>query len=518
MACKTLARLCHGPPLDDEYMQVTPPVVHSVIPLCKIGNDDTGNKLLSLLENSGGCRNVDTSYLRMSRQKDPNARTALAVLPIYQDGRRGCFFDAASNSTFSARELVEMINSLSSGSTGPSLDTSQMTIDELDEYRERLEVLTPDYGAFLFGYPHLLPMIQGEALAQVLLEARSIMIEGGIIALDLNGVPEGTFETEEGCLRSLSDLRNDPVIGMALEHVDILHLNEDELCLLTGCEIMGTAESNLEDEYAIATAVNLFLAAGVGVVAVTRGSKGSFVSCNGQERFRRTPMLPSSWVDCTARGSALQLPPGTIINSNGAGDSFTSGLLVASMLRHTGMTVPIRNEDGNDEEMPLRDRSPPSPPQKPPSPQNKKKLTPYTLYMRENYVSLKKQCNDDKKAIFSKCHEMWENESEEVKSMYERKAHEENEADAENAMSMRVMDEMEALDSTQQLHSHSHEMDENPRNLYMTNRSLNLESAVLFASLVAAYHIDIHSRERKHIDMLQLLERSMVFPTGLEEI
>ncbi|CAB9506624.1 Inositol-3-phosphate synthase [Seminavis robusta] len=515
MACKTLARLCHGPPLDDEYMQVTPPVVHSVIPLCKIGNDDTGNKLLSLLKNCGGCRNVDTTYTKIARQKDPSARTALAVLPIYQDGRRGCFFDAASNSTFSARELVQMIGSLSSGSTGPMLDYSQMTNDEIDDYRERLEVLTPDYGAFLFGYPHLLPQIQGEALAQVLLEARSIMIDGGIIALDLNGVPEGTFPIREGSIRSLSDLRNDAVIGMALEHVDILHLNEDELCLLTGCEVVGTAESELEDEYAIAMAVNLFLNAGVGVVAVTRGSKGSFVSCNNEERFRRTPMLPNSWVDCTARGSALQLPPGTIINSNGAGDSYTSGLLVASMLRHTGMTVPIRNEDGRDEEISPKSQIPPL---KGKLASGKKRMTPYTLYMRENYVTLKQQCNDDKKAIFTKCHEMWENEADEVKSMYERKALEENEADAENEISNRVIDDMEALDSTQQLTSPSHDIEENPRNLYMTNRSLNLESAVLFASLVAAYHIDMSTRDRKHIDMLQLLERSMVFPTGLEEI
>lgn len=516
MACRTIARLCHGPPLEDDYMQVTPPVVHSVIPLCKIGSDDTGDKLLSVLENCGVARNVDTSYTRIARQKDPSARTALAVLPIYQDGRRGCFFDAASNSTFSASDMVGMISSLSTGSTGPALDTSQMSNDEIDDYRERLEVLNPDYGAFLFGYPHLLPKIQGQALAQVLLEARSIMIDGGIIALDLNGVPEGTFKTRKGSLRSLADLRNDPVIGMgALEQVDILHLNEDELCLLTGCELSGTAKAELEDEYIIATAVNLFLKAGVGVVAVTRGSKGSFVSCNNADRFRRTPMLPFSWVDCTAKGSALQLPPGTIINSNGAGDSFTSGLLVASMLRHTGMTVPIRNEDGNDEVMPAKARSPP---QKPRSPNGKKKLTPYTLYMRENYVSLKKQCNDDKKAIFSKCHEMWENENDEVKSMYERKAMEENDADIENDLSNRVMDEMEKLDSTQQLHSPSQDLDENPRNLYMTNRSLNLESAVLFSSLVAAYHIDMSTRNRKHIDMLQLLERAMVFPTGLEEI
>jgi len=74
MACKTLARLCHGPPLDDDYMQVTPPVVHSVIPLCKIGNDDTGNKLISWWENCSSVRNVDARYTKMARQKDPNAR------------------------------------------------------------------------------------------------------------------------------------------------------------------------------------------------------------------------------------------------------------------------------------------------------------------------------------------------------------------------------------------------------------------------------------------------------------
>lgn len=39
MACKSLARLCHGAPLDEGYMQVTPPVVHTLIPICKIGHD-----------------------------------------------------------------------------------------------------------------------------------------------------------------------------------------------------------------------------------------------------------------------------------------------------------------------------------------------------------------------------------------------------------------------------------------------------------------------------------------------
>jgi len=90
MACKTLSRLCHGEPMDSDHMQTSPPVISSVLPLCMIGNDDTGNKLLSLLEQSGAtCRNVDTRVSRSIRSDRSDIRTALSVLPIYRDGRRG---------------------------------------------------------------------------------------------------------------------------------------------------------------------------------------------------------------------------------------------------------------------------------------------------------------------------------------------------------------------------------------------------------------------------------------------
>jgi sugar/nucleoside kinase (ribokinase family) len=257
MACKTLARLCHGAPLDDGYMQVTPPVVSSISPLCMIGNDDSGNKLLSLLENCGSaCRNVDTRVLRSARATNAGLRTALSVLPIYRDGRRGCFFDAASNNSFSAEQMMELFGDLSAGTAAPM------------------------YGAILFGYPHLLPMMQGEALARMFSQARKIMMDGGLVVLDLNGVPETPF-VRAGALRNLNDLKNDKVIGAALEHVDLLHMNEDELALLTGCR----------NEFAIAKAVELFLQCGVAVVAVTRGKKGSYVACNNGERFQKTPML-----------------------------------------------------------------------------------------------------------------------------------------------------------------------------------------------------------------------------------
>lgn len=519
MACKTLARLCHGAPLDEgSFMQVTPPVVHSVVPLCKIGMDATGDKLISLLEHCGAaCRNVETKYIKAARSRDPYARTALAVLPIYKDGRRGCFFDAASNATFSAREMVELIGSLSSGSSGPSLDTSHMSADDIDNYHADLEQMTPIYGAFLFGYPHLLPNMQGGSLAQILLEARSTMIEGGIIALDLNGVPEAPFR-EDGDLRGVSDLKNDPVIGAALEHVDILHMNEDELSLLTGCQIQHTPEAELEDDYNIASAVNLFLLCGVAIVVVTRGGKGCFVGCNNVERFRRSSSLPASWVDCTCRVGCVELPKDTVLNGNGAGDSFTAGFLVAAMLRHTGMTVPSTKNSFKDAAQGFRSAKTVESPRSPTSPNfQKKRMTPYTLYMRENYVSLKAQLHDDKKAIFSKCHEMWETESDDVKSLYEQKAVEENQEGSQNDMSIKVMDAMETLDSTLKVDT-SHNSLSSPRNIYMTNRSLNLESAVQFASLIAAYHIDVSTRDRPHIDVSQLIDRAMVVSTRLEEI
>lgn len=274
MACKTLARLCHGEPAEDGNMLATPPVVSAVVPLCMIGDDDSGNKLLKLLEECGsGCNNVDTRVVRSAQGNVKGLRTALSVLPIYRDGRRGCFFDAASNATFSAEQMIEKLSDVFSG-----------------EYSESEDDIPPVYGAMIFGYPHLLPLMQGQALAVVFEEARHGMVDGGIIVLDLNGVPDIQFATSGG-LRSSQDLKRDTVIGPALEHVDFLHMNEYELALLTGCRILDTSGLEQEDQYAIAKAVELFLACGVAVVAVTRGRKGSYVACNNLDRMQKSPSL-----------------------------------------------------------------------------------------------------------------------------------------------------------------------------------------------------------------------------------
>ena len=260
MATKTLARLCYGKTSDATNTRAA---IHSIVPLCKIGNDSSGNKLIKLLTNLGGTnKNVVTKYTNGACKRDPNARTGLAVLPIYKDGRRGCFFDAASNATFTATQMSEMIQEVTS------------------------DLSSTIQGAFLFGYPHLLPKMQGEALAQIFISARSSMKNGGIVAMDLNGVPECPF-TKSQALRSVDDLKSDTIIGPALSHVDILHMNEEELALLTGCKLTGTSE----DDDAIVEACSLFLKCGVAVIAVTRGSKGSIISCNDDKRFAHSQML-----------------------------------------------------------------------------------------------------------------------------------------------------------------------------------------------------------------------------------
>jgi hypothetical protein len=176
------------------------------------------------------------------------------------------------------------------------------------------------------------------------------------------------------------------------------------------------------------------------------------------------------------------------------------------MLRNTGMSVPVHGQDTKADEprVPIENDIPV--PKKNPA----KKLTPYTLYMRENYVTLKQQCRGDKKAIFTKCHDMWENESPEVKSMYERMAKEED-VDGGTNESFVSLNSLESLETTLSPGTSVDYGDAAHQSKNMTNRSLNLESAVQFAGLVAAHHVDVSTRDLEHLDVSHLLERAMLF-------
>ena len=88
----------------------------------------------------------------------------------------------------------------------------------------------------------------------------------------------------------------------------------------------------------------------------------------------------------------------------------------------------------------------------------------------------------------------------------------------ESEASFRLVNEMDTLGSPATNKASESDDDEEVTNKYMTNRALNLESAVLFASLVAVHHIDVSTRDLDHIDVIRLLDRSMIFPHGLQEI
>ncbi len=130
------------------------------------------------------------------------------------------------------------------------------------------------------------------------------------------------------------------------------------------------------------------------------------------------------------------------------------------------------------------------------------KMTPYTLYIREKYVVLKTQYKNDKKAIFAKCHEMWEKESADVKSMYERMAQDDTEEVGSNisGASWSMSEYSDTKSGTSQEYA-----DPPLQPLGPVNHSLSLESAIQFAGLVAAHHVDVGTRDLKFLDTGKLL-------------
>ena len=232
--------------------------------------------------------------------------------------------------------------------------------------------------------------------------------------------------------------------------------------------------------------------------------------------FSNVIFSPMTWANCTARVNAFELPSDAIINTNGAGDAFTSGLLIAAMLRRTGVSPVNRNsksyEDSSDDDVVpafptstvenIADNNKDS---------SKKKKTPYTLYIRDQYLTLKEANTTlDKKAIFLKCHELWENESLEIKAMYERKCKEELEEATESTDSL-----LELVDIP-----HHPDDEDMPKPVFhaFDSASLNLDTAAQLASLIASYHVDVSTRDLEYLDLSMLLDRAMIFPHGLEEI
>lgn len=147
------------------------------------------------------------------------------------------------------------------------------------------------------------------------------------------------------------------------------------------------------------------------------------------------------------------------------------------------------------------------------SPQQKrasKKMTPYTLYMKEKYVSLKNQYNNNKKAIFATCHEMWEKESPDVKKLYERRV-QDNEEVGSN-VSGASWSASDFSDPTSGTIAPPQEYADPPLEpLETENEPLSLEAAIQFATMVATNHVNVETRDLKQLDIGKLLQQAAIF-------
>ena len=114
---------------------------------------------------------------------------------------------------------------------------------------------------------------------------------------------------------------------------------------------------------------------------------------------------------------------------------------------------------------------------------------------------------------------MWENETAEVKQMYDRKCKEEVEnSDGEKPASLKIEKTLTEDKSNAVVKEEEVDEDMLSMNPSLTNRSMTLETAAQFASLVAARHVDMSTRDFLHLDINTLLEQSIVSQHGLEEI
>lgn len=244
--------------------------------LSLIGNDPHGNTLRDTLHAEG----IDTSGLLAS----PDC-TSLAVLPLYIDGRRGCFVTLGANLTVCVDTIL------------PSFISETL-------FTHALRV-------FHFGYPHLTPRIQGNNLRQLLRTVREIAPKV-LLTLDVNGADR-------------KDTEDDPVLIPALTLTSAIHANLEEACTITGLAPPSA--------YAKLTAAEIqpiaewFTERGAGIACITCGKDGAFVATSQRTDF--TNLRLSQRLE---RGKFLHRPAyvvskGIQVNASGAGDAFVAGMI-----------------------------------------------------------------------------------------------------------------------------------------------------------------------------------------------
>lgn len=249
--------------------------------LTKLGKDRNGELMLEFYKQAGAA--TDLCFM------DESVATAMSVLPIFKaDGGRGCFFNLASNNSFTKEEVIAQLE---------NIDLKETQVD-----------------AFLFGYPHLMPKLQDENLKSMLENARQKLGQGVLIGVDLNGVS--------------ADNHHSGVLSPALKEVDVLHLNEEEAEILSGCK----KEDLLHADDKLQLVCDKLHDNGCATVVLSMGSKGAYLSVS--KDCERLTKCSTAIKDHFKPGTSVRVPAFAIesgnINANGAGDALFSGFCWAA--------------------------------------------------------------------------------------------------------------------------------------------------------------------------------------------
>lgn len=263
--------------------------------LSQVGCDPHGETLRNLLTKEG----VDTTGL----QEMPSAVTSLSILPLFSDGRRGCFVTLGVNLSMHVDTMLTPNVS--------HMFTSQLRV-------------------FHFGYPHLMPKLQGSALRHLFNRIRDAC-PSTMLTLDVNGA---------NCPESLSA----PVILPALSITTAIHANLEEACIITG--LANPQDSATMSATQIRPVVEWFVQNGAGIACITCGKDGLFIAtANGTDHqwahWRLSQHLqPTAFV----YRPAYIISPGVSVNASGAGDAFVAGLL-SELSESRGATGVLRLAD-----------------------------------------------------------------------------------------------------------------------------------------------------------------------------
>ncbi|CAM9840753.1 unnamed protein product, partial [Choristocarpus tenellus] len=258
--------------------------VPGVVAITKMGADAHGNEMIKQMSAAG----VDCNRVI----RDPSTQTALAVLPIYTSGARGCFVNLAANNDLTPEEVLVALGDISADDSSPIVVVH-------------------------YGYPHFTPKIQGQTLSDVLHQAGRLP-GSPLVSMDLNGVdPSKGAEWHE------------KVIGSALPRVDLLHANLEEAEAIVG----STGEGVSEDQH-VQSLAEWFLSHGVAMVSITMGGRGSFTAVTADnDRLDSSLSLRRQvavWAGGAIRLAAFAPGKDSPINTNGAGDSFAGSLALAA--------------------------------------------------------------------------------------------------------------------------------------------------------------------------------------------